>query len=62
MKAGPVPFNLGEALGKAVALHRQGQLREAERIYAHVLKAAPEHFAKRFNRNNFGAALTAQAP
>ena len=44
MKAAPVPFNLGEALGKAVALHRQGQLREAERIYARVLKAAPDHF------------------
>jgi tetratricopeptide (TPR) repeat protein len=39
-----VPFNLGQALGEAVTLHRQGQLREAERIYARVLKAAPGHF------------------
>ena len=38
------PFNLGQALGEAVTLHRQGQLREAERIYARVLKAAPDHF------------------
>jgi tetratricopeptide (TPR) repeat protein len=44
MKTRPAPFNLGQALGEAVALHRQGQLREAERIYARVLKAAPDHF------------------
>jgi len=44
MKTSSAPFNLGQALGEAVALHRQGQLREAERIYARVLKAAPDHF------------------
>jgi tetratricopeptide (TPR) repeat protein len=44
MKTTSAPFNLGQALGEAVALHRQGQLREAERIYARVLKAAPDHF------------------
>lgn len=44
MKASSIPFNLGQAFGEAVALHRQGQLREAERIYARVLKAAPDHF------------------
>jgi tetratricopeptide (TPR) repeat protein len=44
MKTSSVPFNLGQAFGEAVALHRQGQLREAERIYARVLKAAPDHF------------------
>ena len=44
MKASSAPFNLGQALGEAVALHRRGQLREAERIYARVLKAAPDHF------------------
>jgi tetratricopeptide (TPR) repeat protein len=44
MRTGPVPFNLGQALGEAVALHRRGQLREAERIYTRVLKAAPDHF------------------
>jgi tetratricopeptide (TPR) repeat protein len=44
MKTSSVPFNLGQAFGEAIALHRQGQLREAERIYARVLKAAPDHF------------------
>ena len=44
MKASSAPFNLGQVFGEAVALHRQGQLREAERIYARVLKAAPGHF------------------
>ncbi|MGE5366831.1 MAG: tetratricopeptide repeat protein [Betaproteobacteria bacterium] len=44
MKTSSVPFNLGQAFGEAVALHRQGQLREAERIYARVLKTAPDHF------------------
>src|SRR5262249_35938556 len=44
MKTSSVPFNLGQALGDAVALHRRGQLREAERIYARVLKAAPDNF------------------
>jgi len=38
------PFNPGQALSQAVALHRQGQLREAEKIYARVLKAAPGNF------------------
>ena len=27
-----------------MALHRQGNLRDAEKIYARVLKAAPDHF------------------
>src|SRR6516225_6997477 len=44
MKASSAPFNLGQTLGEAVALHRRGQLREAERLYARVLKAAPDHF------------------
>jgi Flp pilus assembly protein TadD len=38
------PFNLGEAFNEAVALHRQGRLRDAEKIYTRVLKAAPDHF------------------
>ncbi len=38
------PFNLGEALNEAVALQRQGQLREAEKIYSRVLKATPDNF------------------
>jgi tetratricopeptide (TPR) repeat protein len=29
---------------EAVALHQQGRLREAEKLYARVLKAAPDHF------------------
>ena len=31
-------------MNEAVALHRQGRLRDAEKIYARVLKAAPDHF------------------
>jgi len=44
MKGSSGPFNPGQALSQAVALHRQGQLREAEKIYARVLKAAPDNF------------------
>jgi tetratricopeptide (TPR) repeat protein len=40
----PGPFNLGQSLNEAVALQRQGRLRDAEKIYTRVLKAAPEHF------------------
>ena len=39
-----MPFNLGEAMNKAVTLHRQGRLRDAEKIYARVLKVAPDLF------------------
>ena len=38
------PFNLGQVFNEAVALHRQGRLRDAEKIYTRVLKAAPDHF------------------
>ena len=38
------PFNIGQAMGEGVAAHGQGRLREAEKIYARVLKAAPDHF------------------
>jgi tetratricopeptide (TPR) repeat protein len=38
------PFNLAQSLNEAMALQRQGRLREAEKIYARVLKAAPDHF------------------
>jgi tetratricopeptide (TPR) repeat protein len=38
------PFNPGQALNEAVALHRQGRLRDAEKIYTRVLKAVPDHF------------------
>jgi tetratricopeptide (TPR) repeat protein len=37
-------FNLPQTIQDAVALHRRGQLREAEKLYARVLKAAPENF------------------
>ncbi len=37
-------FDLGQALGEAVALQRRGELREAERIYSRVLKAVPDNF------------------
>jgi tetratricopeptide (TPR) repeat protein len=37
-------FDLAQSLQDAVGLHRQGRLREAEKLYARVLKAAPAHF------------------
>ena len=37
-------FNLPQAMHEAVALHQQGKLREAEKLYARVLKAAPGNF------------------
>jgi tetratricopeptide (TPR) repeat protein len=38
------PFNIAQAMNEAVGLHRQGRLREAEKLYARVLKSAPDHF------------------
>jgi tetratricopeptide (TPR) repeat protein len=38
------PFNIAQALQEAVTLHQQGRLREAEKLYARVLKAAPDNF------------------
>jgi tetratricopeptide (TPR) repeat protein len=40
----PGPFNLGQSLNEGLALHRQGRLREAEKVYARVLKAVPDNF------------------
>jgi tetratricopeptide (TPR) repeat protein len=37
-------FNVRQTMQEAVALHQQGRLREAEKLYARVLKAAPDHF------------------
>jgi tetratricopeptide (TPR) repeat protein len=37
-------LNIGQSLNDALALQRQGRLREAEKIYARVLKAAPDNF------------------
>ncbi len=63
MKGSSGPFNPGQALSQAVALHRQGQLRDAEKIYARVLKAAPGNFdalnllgAIRMQQGQFGEA------
>ena len=44
MSQQPSPFNLGQSFNEALALHGQGRLREAEKIYTRVLKAAPDHF------------------
>jgi len=38
------PFNLAQSFNEALAMQRQGRLREAEKICARVLKAAPDHF------------------
>jgi tetratricopeptide (TPR) repeat protein len=38
------PPDIGEALQEAVTLQRQGRLRDAEKIYARVLKAVPDQF------------------
>jgi len=40
----PPPFDIAQAIQEAVALHRQNRLREAEKIYARVLKANPNTF------------------
>ncbi len=42
--AQPPRFNLAQTFQDAFALHQQGRLREAEKLYARVLKAAPDHF------------------
>jgi Tfp pilus assembly protein PilF len=44
MSATPGSFDTGASLQEAVALHRQGQLRDAAKIYTRVLKAAPNNF------------------
>src|SRR5438093_2225503 len=36
--------DIGRALGEAVTLQQEGRLREAEKIYTRVLKAAPDQF------------------
>lgn len=38
------PFNIAQAMQEAIALHRQNRLREADKLYARVLKAAPDTF------------------
>ena len=38
------PFDIAQTLQQALALHQQGRLRDAEKLYARVLKAAPDAF------------------
>lgn len=38
------PIDIGQVLHEALRLHQQGRLREAEKLYARVLKAAPGNF------------------
>ena len=38
------PFNIAQTLQEAVSLHQQGRLRDAEKLYARALKAAPDNF------------------
>jgi tetratricopeptide (TPR) repeat protein len=40
----PGTFNIGQSLNEALGLQRQGRLREAEKIYARILKVAPTNF------------------
>jgi tetratricopeptide (TPR) repeat protein len=40
----PVPFNLGQTIQEALALHQQGRLEEAERLYTRALKAQRDNF------------------
>src|SRR5665213_2891379 len=42
--APPPRFNLAQTMQEAVQAHQQGRLRDAEKLYARVLKAAPENF------------------
>lgn len=38
------PFNIAQTLQEALRLHQQGHLRDAEKLYARALKAAPDNF------------------
>ena len=44
MSTKPGPFNLGETIQQALALHQQGRLDEAEKLYTRVLKAQRDNF------------------
>ena len=37
-------FDVNKAMDEAVGLHRAGKLREAEKIYGRIVKAAPDYF------------------
>ena len=38
------PFDINQSFHEAVTLQRQGKLRDAEKVFTRVLKAAPDHF------------------
>lgn len=40
----PTPFNPGQSIQQALALHQQGRLDEAEKLYARVLKSQRDNF------------------
>jgi Tfp pilus assembly protein PilF len=40
----PAPFKVPQALAEALALYKQGNLNEAERLYSQVLAHRPDHF------------------
>jgi tetratricopeptide (TPR) repeat protein len=40
----PPRFNIDQTMQEAVGLHRAGRLREAEKLYARIVKAAPDYF------------------
>jgi protein O-GlcNAc transferase len=42
--AKPAPFNVPQVFAQALALHKQGQLAEAEKFYSQVLAHRPDHF------------------
>jgi Flp pilus assembly protein TadD len=44
MSSKPGLINLGQMLGEAVVLQRQGNLRDAEKAYNRILKTAPDNF------------------
>ena len=44
MSAKPGPFNPGQSIRDALALHQQGRLDEAEKLYTRVLKAQRDNF------------------
>jgi tetratricopeptide (TPR) repeat protein len=42
--AKPGPFNLGQTINEALALHQQGRLDDAEKLYSRALKAQRDNF------------------
>jgi tetratricopeptide (TPR) repeat protein len=44
MAPGAPPVNLGQLIGQALALHQQGRLDEAEKLYARALKLQRDNF------------------